>query len=214
MFDRSKKVGKYFFSMPQKALGIGQISQNYKLIKQRYGLLKAPICPYCYQAIMILDTSSEGIRRTFEVENSGGDIENVTIDLYKWRCLNPNCESEEYLPESKSEAKDWAKEMHSAMVAEQITELSTDELSLYAKTHKIYSRIFYFASFVCFVYLIYLIAFTKTEIIRTFITYICVSTAFFANGMRRSYRFWQAQNRIIFKEKAFKEWFQSGKWFV
>lgn len=214
MFKRSRKISKIMVSLPIKALGGKQIGQNNELLKQQYRKIKAPMCPHCYESIMEIDIDSPGVRRTFEIQNDDGSVNTVSVNLYKWVCLNKNCGVAELMPESNSEAKEWAKDMHNAIVADKITDLTDEELDQYAKTHKFYSRLYYLAALVCFLYFMYILAFSKISIFKICLPYTGVTTAFFVNGMRRSYRYWQLQNKIIFQEGAFKEWLKSGNWFV
>lgn len=214
MLNRSRKVSKVLVSMPIKALGINHIGQNNELLKKQFRKIKAPTCPHCYEGIMEIDINSPGVRRTFEIQNNDGSVNNVSVNLYKWVCLNKDCGADELMPESNSEAKDWAKDIHNAIVADKITDLTDEEQEQYAKTHKFYSRLYYLVALACFLYFMYILAFSNISILKIFLPYTCVITAFFVNGMRRSYRYWQLENKIIFQEGAFKEWLKSGNWFV
>jgi hypothetical protein len=215
MFERFRKFGKWvFISVPSKALGWHIIKHNNLLFLHHYRLLNAPICPYCSSAKMQLDQSSRGVRKKFEIIDKDGQKNISSVDLYLWNCLNPKCLAKELLPKKKPEAKKWAKDMQNSFTAERIELLSNNEYEDYRKYHVYYSRIYYACALCCFVYLIYCIIFTDAPLLRIIPTYLAVISAFLVNGMRRSYRYWQLRNKVIYQEGAFKIWLYEGKWFV
>lgn len=214
MFKRTKQLGRWFFvSIPSKALGLHTIQKNNQFIKSVFKLSKAPICPYCASAKMQLETQEKGIRRTIK-DTENKMAEEVTVDLYIWTCLNPDCRAKELLPRDKPSAKNWAQEMRNSYIREKIYELTDNEYKQYYNYHVYYSRIYYIAALLCFIYLFYCIINSNASLLRIIPTYMAVIMAFFVNGMRRSYRSWQLKNKIIYKENTFKLWLIRGKWFV
>ena len=206
MFRKTRKVARYVASSPSKMLGINQIRQTNRMVLEQYRSLKAPICPHCYQAIMWLDESQNGIRRTFE--------DNSSIDLYHWICQNPTCKADEFLPADMHLAKEWAKAMHNETAFEQVQQMDEADIEPYLKTHRVFSRVLYLAALLCILFMLYNIIFSESAAFKSLVIYIPVTTAFFVSGMKRSYRHWQLKNRRLFDDKNFKEWFHSGQWFV
>lgn len=215
MFNRTKKVGKYILvSIPSKIIGLESIKNNNRIVKRQYQLLNAPICPYCTTAKMELDTNKEGRHRTFKILDENEKEIEFGVDLYYWNCLNPKCRAYELLPLDKIDAKKWAQTMQNSFASERINNLSNSEYNTNIKSHIFYSRLFYTAALCCFIYLIYCILFTDAPLLRILIPYTAIIIAFFVNGMRRSYRYWQLKNKIIFQDGSFKKWLYKGRWIV
>lgn len=212
MFRRTKKVTKYLAAAPLKVMGISVIRQNNQILKEQFYKLNAPVCPHCFESIMMLDESRTGVRRTYEAENP--EDGNQTVELYHWVCQNPECEADELMPLDNNEARDWAKQLHNELASEKIQVMEEAEMEPYVKTHRVFARIMYACSFACILYFLYAAAFSDTSLFKLLLIYLPVSAAFFVNGMKRSYRCWQLRERRLFDEGAFKEWLGTGRWFV
>lgn len=207
MFERTKKVTGFLAKMPASVLGITQIKQNNTFLKQQWRSISGPVCPHCYQAIMLLDPEQKGVRRRSEDGQS-------YVDLYHWVCTSKTCDADELLPENTAEAREWACDIHNQLVSEKVGDMDEEDMSPYLKSHLVSSRIMYSLSFVCLLFMMGSMAFSDTSIFKIFILYMPVAIACFVAGFKRSYRHWQLSNKRLFDETAFKEWLSSGKWFV
>lgn len=207
MFKGAWKATKYLGSMPLKILGITYIRRNNQIMRDQLHKLKSPICPHCYESVLFLDESRNGVRRTYE------DGQRI-VDLYHWLCQNPDCQADELLPMDLDDAREWAKQIHNDVAAKQIETMQADDMEPYLKTHRVFSRIMYLGAFICLLFLFYGLAFSNTSVLKLLIIYITIGAAFFVNGMKRSYRCWQIQNKRLFDQAAFKDWLRNGRWFV
>ena len=177
MLKQTKKTVAFLFKkMPAEVFGFSQIKRNNVFLKQKWHDLSGPVCPHCAQAVMVLDTEREGVRRR------SADGETYT-DLYHWVCPSELCGADEMLPEKPAQAREWAKTIRNHIVAEQIPEMDEDQMSPYLKTHRITSRIMYGLSFLCLMFMAANILFWQDSLTRTLSIYTPVAAALFSVGL-------------------------------
>lgn len=211
MLKRTKKTVAFLFKkMPADVFGFSQIKRNNVFLKQKWQDLSGPVCPHCAQAVMVLDTEREGVRR----RSADGEDGETYTDLYHWVCPSEFCGADEMLPEKPAQAREWAKTIRNRIVAEQIPEMDEDQMSPYLKTHRITSRIMYGLSFLCLMFMAANILFWQDSLTRTLFIYTPVAAAFFSCGLKRSYRYWQLSNKRLFDETALRDFLSSGQWFI
>lgn len=98
MLKRTKKTVAFLFKkMPADVFGFSQIKRNNVFLKQKWQDLSGPVCPHCAQAVMVLDTEREGVRR----RSADGEDGETYTDLYHWVCPSELCGADEMLPENR-----------------------------------------------------------------------------------------------------------------
>ena len=190
-------------TIPKKLLGLDLMKSNHQFIANQIKNLALPTCPYCNESKLVLDMDREGVREHYE--------DGSAMDLYYWGC--PSCGHQVKLPLEASLAKEITQLIRNEVVSQEITEIDDQELHSYAKVHLVYSRIFYCLGLLCFMMLLYTIAF-KDSTFFSYLPFLCVSIAFTIQALIRAYRYWQVINRHVFVENGFQIWLKQGKWIV
>lgn len=206
LWDFSKKASRMaFFTLPSAMLGIRELANNNRLIRDLWRSIKSVRCPECSQGPL------RKILELQEVKTEEAAEDKETRQLYNWAC--DKCgfsflEEDNYKKVLEQAGRHRAKRFAEAVDGEQLAERDK------AMTHfRRMSRIWFTMSLAALSGFAYSVILANSGVFIS-LNLLVLFILFFQHGLINSYRHWQFATGTFFVQGSFVRWFRKGDWFL